>query len=175
MTNVKKIPSLSQVFLRLVLFRLFLPLLILGLTTISGVGYSEEHNLEIQQYQITHSIAQIVEHHLDQGGRILDAVARVAEVSGTESLSIFMKGTWEAYGYFETLYYLDEGNKVKLLIPSDPRYLGLDMSNLPDFQQIGEKKNLIISRPFISLRTGEPTVYCDTVQFVRCLLFESYK
>lgn len=159
MAKSKDLPSLRQVFLRLVLFRLFLPLLVLGLTAIVGVGYLEEQNLEIQQYQIAHSMAQIVDHHLDQGGRILDAVARVAETSGIESLSFFMESTWEAYGYFETLYYLDEYKKVNLLVPSDPRYLGLDMSNLSDFQQIGEEQSIIISRPFISLRTGEPTVY----------------
>lgn len=159
MANVKDFPSLRQVFLRLVLFRLYLPLMVLGVTVITGVSYLGEKNLEIQQYQIAQSMAQIVDHHLDQGGRILDAVARVAEISGTEDLSNYMKSTWEAYGYFDTLYYLDEGNKVKLLMPSDPRYLGLDMSNLPDFQQKGKKESLIISRPFISLRTGEPTVY----------------
>ena len=158
MASGKDLPSLRQVLLRLVLLRLFLPLMVLGLTAIVGVSYLGEQNLEIQQYQIAQSMAQIVDHHLDQGGRILDAVARVAENSRTENLSAFMKSTWDAYGYFETLYYLDEGNKVKLLMPSDPRYLGLDMSNLPDFQT-GEKKSLIISRPFISIRTGEPTVY----------------
>jgi signal transduction histidine kinase/CheY-like chemotaxis protein len=159
MASKEDFPSLRQVFSRLLLFRLFLPLLVLGLTAIVGVGYLEEIKLEIQQYQIAHSMAQIVDHHLDQGGRIMDALARVAETSGTENLSLYMKSTWEAYGYFETLYYLDEDNKVNMLVPSDPRYLGLDMSNLPDFKQIGEKKSLIISRPFISLRTGEPTVY----------------
>lgn len=159
MASGKDFPTLRQLFLRLVLFRLFLPLLFLGLTAIAVVGYLGIQNLKIQQYQIAQSIAQIVDNHLDQGGRILDAVARVAESSGTESLFTFMKGTWEAYGYFETLYYLDESKKVKLLIPSDPRYLSLDMSSLPDFQQTVEKKSLFISRPFISLRTGEPTVY----------------
>lgn len=159
MVNAKNFPSLRQVFLRLVLYRLFLPLLVLGLTVIIGGSYLAEQNLKIKQYQIAQSMAQIVDHHLDQGGQILDAMARVAENSGTEGLSTFMKSTWEAYEYFDTLYYLDEDSKIKLLTPSDPRYLGLDMSNLPDFEQKGEKKSLIISRPFISLRTGEPTVY----------------
>lgn len=159
MANGRDFPSLRQVLWRLVLLRLFLPLLVLGLTAIVGASYFGEQNLEIQQSQIAQSMAQIVEHHLDQGGRILDAIARVAENSGTENLSTFLKSTWEAYGYFDTLYYLDESNTVKLLMPSNPRYLGLDMSKLPDFQQTGERKNLVISRPFISLRTGEPTVY----------------
>ncbi|MBI5602891.1 MAG: diguanylate cyclase [Deltaproteobacteria bacterium] len=159
MANGKDFPFLRQVLSHLVLFRLFLPLLILGFITIAGVGYLEERNLEIQQYQMAQSMARIVDHHLDQGGRILDAVAHVAESSGAESLTTYMKSTWEAYGYFETLYYLDEAKKIKLLTPSDSRYLGLDMSNLPDIQQTEKKKSLIISRPFISLRTGEPTVY----------------
>lgn len=159
MANGKDFPFLRQVLLRLILFRLFLPLLVLGVTAIVGVGYLGEQNLEIQQDQIAQSMARIVDYHLDQGGRILDAVARVAENSGTQNLSIFMQSTWEAYEDFETLYYLDKGDKVKLLIPSDPRYIGLDMSKLPDLQQRGEKKSLIISKPFISLRTGEPTVY----------------
>lgn len=159
MANEKNFPSLSQVFWRLVLLRLFLPQMVLVLAVVVGVSYLGEQDLEIQQSQIAQSMAQIVDHHLDQGGRILDAIARVAENSGTESLSIFLKSTWEAYGHFDTLFYLDEGNTVKLLMPSNPRYLGLDMSKLPDFQQTGEKKSLGISRPFISLRTGEPTVY----------------
>jgi len=159
MANGKDLPSLRQVFWRLVLLRLFLPLMVLGLAVVVGVSYIGEQNLEIQQSQIAQSMAQIVDHHLDQGGRILDTIARVAENSGTERLPIFLKSTWEAYGYFDTLYYLDEGNIVKLLMPSNPRYLGLDMSKLPDFQQTVEKKSLGISRPFISLRTGEPTVY----------------
>lgn len=159
MEKGKNFPSLRQVFWRLVLIRLFLPLLVLGLTAIVGVSYLGEKNLEIQQSQIAQSMAQIVDHHLDQGGRILDAVARVAENSGMENLSTFLINTWQAYGYFDTLYYLDESNTVKLLMPFNPRYLGLDMSKSPDFQQTGEKESLVISRPFISLRTGEPTVY----------------
>ncbi|UWG98577.1 diguanylate cyclase [Dehalobacter sp. DCM] len=159
MTSTKNAPSLRQVLLQLVLFRLFLPLLVLGFTAIVGIAYLEERNLEIQQYQIAQSMATIVDHHLDQGGRILDAVAELAEFSREDSLSAYMTSTWKAYGYFDTLYYLDEAKKVKLLTPADSRYLGLDMANLLDIQQIRDTQTLIISRPFISLRTGEPTVY----------------
>jgi hypothetical protein len=43
--------------------------------------------------------------------------------------------------------------------PTCPRYQGLDESNLPYFQGIGERRDLVISHPFISIRTGNPTVY----------------
>lgn len=152
-------PSLREVFQRLILLRLFIPLLIVGLTAISGISYLGKKNFEIQQVQIAQSMAQIVDHHLDQGGRTLEAVARVAEFSEMNSLGAVMKSTWEAYGYFDALYYLDKENKVKLLMPSDPRYLGLDMSNIPDFQLANAQSGLMISRPFISFRTGQPTVF----------------
>ncbi len=155
----KKSLALAQVLQRLVLLRLFLPLVALSVIAIGGVGYSGGQTLESQQHQRAQFTARIVDHFLDQAARTLDAVARVAEVSPPEDLATFMQGTWEAYGYFDTLYYLDAGSKITLLSPSDPRYLGLDMSSLSYFQQTGEKQNLIISRPFVSVRTGNPTVY----------------
>ncbi|MEL7597728.1 MAG: PDC sensor domain-containing protein, partial [Clostridiaceae bacterium] len=148
MKRVKDYPYLRQIFLRMLFFRLFMPLIMVSLITIVGIGYLGKRNLEDHQNQITKSVAYIVDNHLDQGARVLDAVARVSETSGVEDLSIFMKSTWEAYGYFETIYYLDKDNKITLMTPYDSHYIGLDMSNLPDFKGNKEKKSLFISRPF---------------------------
>ncbi|MBI5950678.1 MAG: PAS domain S-box protein [Chloroflexi bacterium] len=155
----KKTPALARVLQRLVLVRLFMPLVALSVIAIGGIGYLGEQALESQQHQRVKFTAQIVNGYLDQASRTLDAIARVAEVSSLGDLTAFMRSTWEASGYFDTLYYLDAGSKITWLVPLDPRYQGLDMSNLPYFQQTEEKNNLIISRPFISLRTGNPTVY----------------
>jgi PAS domain S-box-containing protein len=154
----KKSPVLDRVLQRVALLRMFLPLVALSVIAFSGVGYWGKKSLESQQHEKAKFVARVVDRHLDQAARTLDAVARVAEVTPAENLA-FMQGTWEAYGYFDTLYYLDASGKIMLLVPPDPRYLGLDMSYQPDFKQIGEKKDLIISRPFISLRTGNPTVF----------------
>lgn len=159
MKKVKETPYLRQLLLRMLLLRLFIPLIAVALIAIGGVCYLGERNLENHHRQIAQSTAHIVEYHLDHGGRILDAVARVAETPERSDLSIFMKSAWEAYGYFETIYCLDKDNRITLMMPSDARYTGLDMSNLPNFKGNGGKKGLIISRPFISLRTGIPTVY----------------
>ncbi|MDD5170036.1 MAG: ATP-binding protein [Syntrophales bacterium] len=96
---------------------------------------------------------------MEQGGRILDAVARSAEKSSPEDLAVFMQSTWEAYMHFETVYLLDGKNRIKVLVPFDPRYIGVDMSRLPDIQKTGETNRVTISSPFASLRTGDPTVY----------------
>ena len=159
MKKIKGFPPLRKVFLNLILFRLFIPLMVVELIAIIGVVYLGEHNLVKHQNQVAHSISKLVDNHLDHGEKILDAVARVVETSGTDDLSIFMKSTWEAYGDFETLYYLDEDNKIKLMMPSDIRYVGFEMYNINKLNINKNKQSLIISRPFISLRTGDPTVY----------------
>ncbi|MBM7871570.1 PAS domain S-box-containing protein [Clostridium pascui] len=140
---------------------MFIPLVLVGVIANLGMAYSAEQNLIKQQKQVIQSVVDTVGYHIDQGGRILDAVARVAETSGEANLSIFMESTWKAYGYFETIYYLDEGNKIKLMMPSDYRYTGLDMSNILSFKKSGGNKDITISLPFISPRTGEPTVYLN--------------
>ena len=159
MEKIKDSPCLRQLLLRMLLIRLFIPLMFVAVIAIIVIGYFGERNLESRQNQVAKSISHIVDAHLDNGGRILDAVAKVAETSSKSDLSIFMKSTWEAYGYLETIYYLDKDNKIMLMMPSDSHYTGLDMSNLPDLKENGGTNKIIISRPFISLRTGYPTVY----------------
>lgn len=155
----KTTPYLRQVCAKLLLFRLLLPLMVVGLIANVIIGYIDKRNLVNNQNEIIESMSNIVEYHLDHGGRILEAVAKVAETSEIKDLSPFIKSTWEAYGYFETIYYLDNNNKILLMIPSDLRYKGLDMSNLPELKKAEGEKKLVISHPFISLRTGDPTVY----------------
>lgn len=151
--------SLSLVFLRLLGRHLFIPLAMLCLVVVAGLAFIGEQNLETQQKQMVESISKSVNYHLDNGERILEAISRVAEVSNEADLSMFMKSTWEAYGYFDTLYYLDSNNVSVISFPVDKRYLGLDLSNVPEFKEANVKKEVTISDPYISLRTGAPTVY----------------
>lgn len=150
--------ALNLVLLRLALLRLFLPLLVITIIAIGGAGYLGKQSIEIQQRQKAQSEAQMVDRYLDQAGRIVDAIARVAEVSAPKDLGVYLKSTWKAYGYFDTIYYV-YANSIKLLVPYDPIYLGLDTSNMPYSYLAKEGNRLMISRPFISLRTGNPTVY----------------
>ncbi len=154
----KNLPALDRVLQRLALLRMFLPLVALSVTAIGALGYLGERTLESRQHQMAQSMARLVDGYLDQAARTLDAAVRVVEATPSGHLD-FMQGILEAYGNFDTLYYLDDNNRIRLLAPSDPRYMGLDMSNLPHFKQAAGEKHLIVSRPFISLRTGNPTVY----------------
>jgi PAS domain S-box-containing protein len=159
---MKKIVTLYHKLLRLVLLRLFVPLMVLGFVALVGAGYIGERIIESAQRQTVFFIAQQVDRYLNHGVRILDAIARTAESSSAQNLDMFLQSAWQASGHFETIYVLDTNRKTVLLAPPDPRYRDLDMSNLPYFQpafpNISEGENPRISRAFISLRTGNPTV-----------------
>lgn len=155
----RKTLALADVLQRLALFRLFLPLAAVSLIVVGVVGYLGERSLENQQRERAQLMARIVDRFLDQAARTLNGVGRVTELSPPQALATFMQSTWEAYGYFDTLYYLDAHGRIALLTPSDPRYLGLDMSNQARLRRTEENDGLSISRPFMSVRTGNPTVY----------------
>ncbi len=147
---------LRRVLLRLIFFRLFLPLLLVGVTVLLGLSYMSLRSLMNQKSQVAQSIAQIVGHHIDQGKRVLDAVALGVEKDDRENLVIFLESSWKAFSHFETLYCLDKNNRIAVIVPPDPNYVGLDMSNLPDLE-----RHVSLSRPLISIRTGDPTVYLE--------------
>ncbi|WP_321495465.1 ATP-binding protein [uncultured Desulfobacter sp.] len=153
----KKSPDLAQVFQRPVFLCMFLPFIVLGLTAIGTVGFWGKQTIEKEHLQRARAMARVATHFLDQASRSLDTVARVAETAPSENQAV-MQGAWEACGYFDRIYHLDSGGKIRLQVPSDPSYLGLDLFSLPYFKQ--EKENsLAVSRPFISVHTGNPTVY----------------
>jgi PAS domain S-box-containing protein len=149
---------LAHVLQRLVLLRLFLPLVAVSVIAIGLAGFLGERALERQQLQKARFVGRIVDRYLDQATRTLDAAARLVESSPQDDL-IVLQRTWEAYGYFDTLYYLGPDARIESLVPADPRYQGLDMSGQPSFREGGAESPVAISRPFISLRTGKATVY----------------
>lgn len=159
MKKLKDLPSLREILLRVVLMRLFIPIMIVTLVGIFVGGYLGLRNLENNQNQIAESVAHIVDYHIEHGQRALDAIARISEISKESEMGAFMESTCKAYGDFETIYYLNGDKKIELMTPDNKLYNGLDMSNLPHLEGLGKDNKLSISRPFISLRTGTPTVY----------------
>jgi len=150
---------LDRVLLRLLLLRLVLPSLAVILLAVWLVGYLVTHNLGTQQLQLARSLAYTVDDHLEHASRVVGAVAQVAQSATVEELALYMQATQRAYGCFDALYQLDESGHITMLAPPDPRYQGLDLSRQPYFGQASAKTGVTISQPFISLRTGQPTVY----------------
>ncbi|MBN2652510.1 MAG: response regulator [Spirochaetales bacterium] len=152
--NKSKI-SLEKILQNLIIYRIFLPIMILSTGAIGTLIYINELSLEQQQRNKAQALASIVELYIDQAERILESISAS---TSSKDFSVFIESAWEKYGYFDTFYILDNNLSVKLLIPPDSRYTGLDLSSIPAFNNVlSEEKSL--SKPFISLRTGMPTIY----------------
>ena len=159
MVKQTKPRPLDRVLLRLTLLRLFLPSLVLTFLLLGLTGYLWGRILGPRQLQLARSLAHTVDDYLEHASRVLGAVAQVAEATAPQDLAPYMQATWQSYGYFDTLYWLDESGRVTLLAPPDPRYQGLDMSHQPYFRQAGGQTGVVLSEPSASLRTGQLVVY----------------
>ncbi|MCE5287548.1 MAG: hypothetical protein LLG02_17140 [Pelosinus sp.] len=150
--------SLDRMLLQIVQRWMFLPLLIIWIATIGVAGYFFMQMIIHNQQRVVYSMTRMVEQNLDNGVRILEAAARAAENSAPNDAAVFIESTWEANKYFDAIYRLNNNSKIVLMVPYNTMYIGLDMSNMPDFKDSGQN-GVYISKPFISLRTGCPTVY----------------
>ncbi len=150
--------TINYVLLKVIFLRLLLPMIILSFIVVILAAKIGFNFIEAKQKQNVMQVARNIDLYLEQSTRVLDAVSRVAQSSDDESLLNFMNSTWEAYEYFDTIYSLDENSKIEKMVPYNSKYIGMDLSNLKHFEY--ESVNgVVISNPFISLRTGEPTVY----------------
>jgi PAS domain S-box-containing protein len=158
-TREKRFRPLGRLLLRLLILRLFLPTLVLIALTLGLVSWRWDRSLGAQQMGLARALAHTVESFLGDAERMLSSVARVADLSGEEALSLYLRSTREGFEYFDTLYRLDESGVIVTLEPYEPRYVGLDQSGQSYFKQAQETGGFIISQPFNSIRTGKPTVY----------------
>ncbi|MCX7682262.1 MAG: PAS domain S-box protein [Anaerolineae bacterium] len=148
---------LRGVLSRLLFLRLFLPALVIAFLTMGLAVHIAGSNLAMRQVLIARSIARAVDFYLEHVLVIFDSLVSAAESGGDEALAIYMESLWRTSGHFDTIYRLNREGIITLMVPSDPRYRDLDMSNQPYFRQ--PVTQTVISSPFMSPRTGRPTVY----------------
>lgn len=150
--------TINYVLIKVIFVRLLLPMIILSLIVLilaAQIGFSF---IEAKQIQNVEQVTRNIDLYLEQSTKVLDSVSRVAKNSDDRMLLMFMQSTWDAYEYFDAIYSLDKDSKIENMIPYDSKYIGIDLSNLKHFEEENINK-AVISNPFISLTTGEPTVY----------------
>lgn len=150
--------SINFVLIKLIFVRLLLPIIILNIGVIMLSANKNFDLIEFNQKQNAEQIVQNIDLYLEQSAKMLDSVVIASQDSNDKESFVFMKSTWEAYGYFDTIYKLDKDSKIDEIVPFDSKYLGVDLSNFDNFEDT-IIYNFKISKPFISLRTGEPTIY----------------
>ena len=144
-------PSLQHILLRLVVNRQIVFTLVIALVIIGATYYSGQ--LYYRQLQRTvYQLALETGEYFDSATRALSALAALSP--SQREVDAF----YHAYGTFDILYSLDQDGRLLAVSPQQHQLVvGMDMSAQP-FYQAGLKQ-LLVSSPFISPRTGNPTIY----------------
>jgi signal transduction histidine kinase len=151
--------SLSQTFSNLLLWRLFLPLLILSLASITAISIFAFQLYQAELLSYNQSVVYAVETYINSASNVIDALTLRGETATTQEMHTLFKAFNETYDAFDAFYLLDENGEIITFAPDDQSFLGLDMSRHPFYQPANILPDVVISSPFISIRTGQPTVY----------------
>ncbi len=150
---------IDRTLVRLLVWRLFLPTMLLFLIAFLVAGASWNQTEGAGQRQLAGSLAYTVDAYLEQAGRVLGSMADYADTPGAGNIEPLLNATWRGYGYFSTLYRSDAKGLIIALAPSDSQFMGLDISGHPYFDRARQTAKPTISDPFTSPRTGKPTVF----------------
>ncbi len=150
---------LREILLRILVLQIILPSLALIILTIVFVFPLLNRNLEQRQLWVARSMAQIATDYIEHANQMLELATHIADHSAPEDLMTYLESLQATRHHFDSLYRLDAEGVVTLVVPEAPTYQGLDLSRQPYFQQLLEQQQPLMSSPFISLRTGQPTVY----------------
>lgn len=154
--------TLKAIIQRLMFSRLYLPLLILSALTVLTTAVLQSRAQAVQQQQLARAIASLADDYLHQATRVMRVITLNVEDAPPELIQRQLESTWLAHGHFNTLYRLNGEGIVVQVAPRHPDLLGLDMSGQPFFREsapgVGPSQPTV-SRPFMSSRTGAPTVY----------------
>ena len=150
---------LNRTLLKILVNGLFIPSAILALALIGLNAYLNARYLGQEQLQLTRSMALRLDDFLRHAVDALNSTAEISRTSTLDETQVHLDGMRVNNPYFNSLYILDGEAKVIAISPLDPLYLGLDMSNQAYYRQRDPRRATNISRPFISSRTGQLTVY----------------
>ncbi|HPH95160.1 MAG TPA: diguanylate cyclase [Anaerolineaceae bacterium] len=156
--EAKEKPSLNNTFTRLIILRLYIPLMILWVTAIAANALIFGQEIAQRQLSLGRSVAYGVDTYITQISHAMILVQQAVETQSDDEIKKQLTVVWQTYDYFDALFTLDEVGRVHQVVPDNPQMLNLDMTGQAFYRQTRGRKDAYISQPFISLSTGEPTV-----------------
>nr|WP_320133458.1 ATP-binding protein [uncultured Holophaga sp.] len=142
----------------LVFYRLFLPVLLLGVGTTLGLGCYNAVKLARQQTQESRALARLLDYHLEQAEQTLETLREASAGAGPQELARLVRGTLQANPNFASLYILDSTGHVRVHAPEPPALLGFDLGSLPGVRELGAGQGVAYSPPYLALGQNEPVV-----------------
>lgn len=153
-----KPPSLHSIFLRMLMFKLFMPSLLLGFIL---VGVSTYYNITViqhDQYILVKFLTSQINNFLSDATRTIQAIADTSNVIDQRSIGQQLTTTFNSDPYFHSLMALDEDKKVLAFYPPDAFPVASIVNRLPIFDHPPADSSSI-SQPFYSSLPGKPTAF----------------
>lgn len=153
--------SLRSIIFNAIFMYIFFPLLILGVIESFALYFQTDYLLQEQQKKLINTMGKIVDEQIEQGERFIETVSLISDqcTNGIDDRDKMIQNIMDKNGYFNTFYHLNSDYKVISVIPYNDSLINIDMSLMPDFRNKVGGNKITISRPFISLRTGQVAVY----------------
>ena len=150
--------SLNKIFTRLLWGQFYIPILIVALGAMGVAAYLGGQSFLSQQIQIANTMTYSVTEYVSKASDVLETLSTQVDLNNIANVSLSLNLAQRGLQSFEAFYLLDDQGIMKVMVPEDPSYLGLDWSGQHFFKESKNSPVAVISKPFISLRTNQPAV-----------------
>lgn len=144
--------------MRILRNQLLIPLFFLGFLGILLVFYYGGRSLKNQQLNSAYAVSRAANHYMSNAISVIETSAQLVSTLPLEDVRAVMQAFQLSYGYFDTFYFLNENGQVEFMVPENTQYVGMDLSHQPFFMEAVSKQGVVISRPYMALRTEHPAV-----------------
>ncbi|GAB4498315.1 MAG: hypothetical protein OHK0052_11470 [Anaerolineales bacterium] len=158
--NSPKPVNIQTRIAQLLFLQILLPLLSISLLILLSLGVNESQRFQGEQRRQIQDTAERVDEYLTHAQRVLRVLKETGQNLTNAEIENILQSTWQAYPYFNSFLLLNRQGIIVGMAPPSPQLNGLDMSRQPYFTQAQSNPNQqIISKPFRSPQTGNPTIY----------------
>ena len=149
--STKKLESLQKIIRRFLVLQQVIFLFVIVLIILLATYWGGQRQIESQHFA-DDLLSGRMGDYFDMAVRGLGTLAAMPPTN--ESLGIVGKTN----SFFDVLYFIDQSGRLEGIYPPDLQFpVGRDMTTTPYFNV--DHSKLAVSRPFISPRTGNPTIY----------------
>ena len=156
--STKKHVNLHRLFVRLLVFKLVLPSVLIAFILIGSIAYYNAVLIQHDQFLLTQYLLHTIDDFLTDTKQAISGLAPVASTSNAEDLNRHLATAFSSDPYFHTLIVLDSDKRVRTFYPPDAYASTAIINRLPIFNIQSENK-ISVSQPFFSTLPGKPTAY----------------
>ncbi len=153
---------LDRVLRRLLMLRLMLPLAVALIGIILIAAALVWQATVRQQESLARTLASRVQDHLNSAGQVLTAAGGIASDANLDQAREHLRLVRESYHQFDAFIRLQTDGRVQYAEPESAAETGQALPSSGSSQPVDMGEGVSLAEPFVSPRTGLPTVYLST-------------